>query len=378
MEENPETKTKLMNKGHTDLINEVVEGGLCVYCGACAGGCPYLTAYKGRIVVMDNCDREDGQCYQFCPRTFTDMDFLSNKFFGEPFGANEIGFSRNLLLAKAADARIHEGGQDGGVVTALLTVAIEEGLIDAAIVAKMDEEKRPNGFVARTGEQLLECARNSYEPCPTLQELNGLPYDSTEKLGIVSLPCHSAALSKMKAYKTRNRVNIENVNLIIGLFCGWTLAEGFHGYLQDYFDLKNIVKFDIPHSPGHTYDAYYKDGTKKEVELEDIRKYINPACDYCWDMTAEFSDVSVGSGRSKYKGWNTLIPRTGTGEKLVELAMEKGVLETKPLPEENIMNLKKACLNKKKSAVRKLSEKYSGNLGYLGISHTLKEKLLSD
>ena len=92
-------------------------------------------------------------------------------------------------------------------------------------------------------------------------------------------------------------------------------------------------------------------------------------------MTAEFSDVSVGSGRSRYKGWNTLIPRTGTGEKLIELAMEKGLLETKPLPEENIMNLKMACLNKKKNAVRKLGEKYGGDLGYLGISHTLKEKL---
>ena len=95
-------------------------------------------------------------------------------------------------------------------------------------------------------------------------------------------------------------------------------------------------------------------------------------------MTAEFADISVGSGRAKYKGWNTLIPRTGEGEKLVELAKEKGLLETKPLPEENIINLKKACLNKKKFAVSELSTKYNGNLGYLGISDELKKKFSSD
>jgi coenzyme F420 hydrogenase subunit beta len=365
-------------KGHRDLVEEVIKAGLCVYCGACAGACPYLIATRDRIVVLDNCDRTEGQCYQFCPRTLTDMDALARKIFGQPFGITEFGIARELLLARSTDKQIRQRGQDGGVVTTLLSLGLEVGIIDAALAARMNEDKTPHGFVARTKEQLLECSGTSYEPCPTLQTLNQMPDNSSENLGIVSLPCHAEAIAKMKTYSTRNRVSIENVKLIIGLFCGWTLAEGFHGFMQERFDLPNVVKFDIPHHPGHTFDAFYGNGGKKEIELEDIRNFINPACSYCSDMTAEFADVSVGSGRAKYRGWNTLIVRTEAGAEIVALAREKGLLETQPLPEENVANLKRASLNKKRRAVRELRVKYDGRLGYLGLSQAIAQDLLSD
>jgi len=365
-------------KGHRDLVEDVIKAGLCIYCGACANSCPYLIACNGSIVVLDNCDRAEGQCYQFCPRTFTDTDALAQKIFDQPFDNAEFGFADELLLARSTDRQRQHKCQDGGVVTTLLSVGLEAGIIDAALAARMSGDKVPYGFVARTKDQLLECSGNSYEPCPTLQTLNQLPDDSKEKLGIVSLPCHSEALAKMKTYSTRNRVSIENVKLVIGLFCGWTLAEGFHQFMEDQCDLAHVVKFDIPHHPGHTFDAFYKDGSKKEIELDYIRNYINPACSYCWDMTAEFADVSVGSGRAQYRGWNTLIVRTEPGAELVALAKEKGLLESQPLPEENVANLKRASLNKKKNAVRELRAKYNGGLGYLGLSEAMVKELTSD
>jgi len=370
----PDTKIK----GHRELVEEVIKAGLCIYCGACANACPYLIASHGRIIVLDNCDRTEGQCYQFCPRTPTDMDALARKIFGRPFGTAELGFAKELLLARSTDEQIQERSQDGGVVTTLLSLGLEAGMIDAALAARMNDNKTPHGFVARTKEQLLECSGTSYEPCPTLKTLNQLADNSNENLGIVSLPCHAEAIAKMKAFSTRNRVSIENVKLVIGLFCGWTLAGGFHQFMQEQFDLPSVVKFDIPHHPGHTFDAFYGDGSKKEIELEDIRNFINPACSYCWDMTAEFADISVGSGRAKYRGWNTLIVRTEAGAEIVALAKEKGLLDTQPLPEENVANLKRAALNKKKNAVRELRAKYDGQLGYLGLSEALAQKLSSD
>ena len=95
-------------------------------------------------------------------------------------------------------------------------------------------------------------------------------------------------------------------------------------------------------------------------------------------MTAEFADISLGSGRAKYRGWNTLIVRTEAGAEIVALAKEKGLLETQPLPEENVTNLRRAALNKKKNAVRELRVKYDGQLGYLGLSETIAQELSSD
>ena len=364
-------------KGARELFEGVIDAGLCASCGGCAGGCPYLLPYRGRIVLMDNCLLSDGQCYQYCPRTFTDMEAVSQKVLGVPFSEDEFGIVREIFLARSTDAEIHEKGQDGGAVTALLSVALAEGIIDGAVETKMDDNKIPHGFIARNREELLECAGVSYEPSPVLEALNRLPQESAEKLGIVGLPCHVASVSKMKTYPPKNRMNIDNVKLVIGLFCGWEFSGGFRQFLEENFDLPQVDKFDIPHHPAHTFDVYTK-SDKKSVELEDIGQYISEACSYCWDMTAEFADISVGSGRAKFKGWNTVVVRTKAGAELMDIARKKGALETQPIPIESIDNLKRASLNKKKKALSSIIAKTGDkkNLLYLGISQDLANKLL--
>ena len=374
--------TKVELKGSKELEEEVVKQGLCIFCGACIGMCPYNVAYRGRRVVLEECPRDEGRCYAFCPRTHTDMDAVSQKIFGVPFGEGEIGVVKEAFLAKATDPEIHEKGQDGGVVTALLSVAISEGIIDAAVETKMSEDKRPVGFLARNREELLQCAGVSYEPSPVLEALNRIPNESDEKLGIVGLPCHVAALAKMRAYPFQDysplrKNSIGNVKLVLGLFCGWSLANGFYEFMEETFDLSQVTKFDIPHHPGHTFDAYTRTG-KQSVEIEEIRQFINSACGYCWDMTSEFADISAGSGRAKFRGWNTVLVRSERGAELVDIARKKGVIETQPLPEESLINLKKAALNKKKRAVNSIIAKtgVKENLLYLGLSKEMINKLL--
>ncbi len=50
-------------KGSKELVEEVINAGLCTLCGACTGSCPYMVSYNGRIVQMDNCALDEGQCY---------------------------------------------------------------------------------------------------------------------------------------------------------------------------------------------------------------------------------------------------------------------------------------------------------------------------
>lgn len=365
-------------KGSKELLTEVIDAGLCTLCGACAGGCPYLVPHKGRVVLLDDCTLSEGQCYRYCPRTYTDMDAISQQVFGTPYSGDELGAVKEIFLARSVDKEIHERGQDGGTVTALLSVALAEGIIEGVIETKMDDAKIPQGFVARSSEELLECSGVSYEPSPVLEALNHLPRESTEKLGIVGLPCHVAAVAKMKTYPPQNRVNIDNVKLVVGLLCGWSLANGFHQFLQQNFDLPRVTKFDIPHHPGHTFDVYTK-SDKESVELDEIRQYINNACSYCLDMTAEFADISIGSGRAKFKGWNTVIVRTDAGAELIKLAKAKHVLETQPMPVESVTNLKRAALNKKKRALNNIIAKTGdkNDLLYVGLREDILDNLLA-
>lgn len=360
------------------LYDEVIEPGLCTLCGGCSGFCPYFVVHDGRIVRVHQCELSEGQCYQSCPRTYTDMEAINQKLFGASYGEDELGTMREIFLARSADQEIQKKAQDGGVVTSLLSIAMNEGLIDGAIETKMDDQKVPHGFIARSREELLECAGVSYEPSPVLEALNRLPKESTEQLGFVGLPCHVACLRKMELSPSTNKANIENVRLVIGLFCGWTLAHGFHQFMNEHFDLGKAIKFDIPHHPAHSFDVYLKSETQS-VDLDEISPYINKACSYCIDMTAEFADLSVGSGRAMFKGWNTVITRTKAGARILDIAKKQHIIETQPIPAESLMNLKRASLNKKKRALRDIIS-MSGSrddLLYLGRSQQLIDKLLA-
>ena len=96
-------------------------------------------------------------------------------------------------------------------------------------------------------------------------------------------------------------------------------------------------------------------------------------------MTAEFADLSVGSGRSMYKGWNTVIVRTETGAEIVEMAKKGRTIEIQAIPDESLTNLKRASLNKKRNALRRIIDRTGTreDLGYLGISGSLAGRLLS-
>lgn len=333
-------------KGQKELFEDIIDKGFCCQCGACCRSCPYLIWHKGRVVLIDNCTQSEGQCYKYCPRTDTNYNDVSQRIFGVPFNNSEAGVVVDAFLARATNAGILKRGQDGGVVTTLLSVALATGIIDCAVETKMDDDKAPFGFLAHSREELLQCAGNSYEISPVLEVLNRIPNDNTEKLGIVGLPCQVEAIAKMKTYPPQNRGNINNVKLVIGLFCGWVLVDGFHQFMKENVDLRHVTKFDIPHHPEHTFDIYTTT-YKTSFEIDDIRKFINPGCVYCWDMTSEFADISVGSGRSMFKGWNTVLVRTKIGSELANIAKAKRNLEIQPLPADSLEHLKKAALNKK-------------------------------
>ena len=128
---------------------------------------------------------------------------------------------------------------------------------------------------------------------------------------------------------------------------------------------------DIPPSKYHSLDLR-EDGKTVSVNLDEVLPLVRSGCRYCTDMTAEFADLSVGGARSADgwdvdKGWNQVIVRTEKGQKLLDLAREKGVLEFKETPETGLEKLKGASLGKKRTGIRNLRELTGDpeNLGYL-------------
>lgn len=364
-------------KGSKELISEVIEKNLCCLCGACAGSCPYLVSYKGRIVQLNTCTLSDGQCYQYCPRTPVDMDALSRQVFGASYSEEEMGTVREVFMARSRDAAIKEKGQYGGTVTTLLTLALEEGLIDKAVLTRTAPDKTSSPFVAGNTSEVLQSSGSNYMASSVLEVYNHLPEDHCGRLAIVGMPCQVLALGKMKMVPPRHRCSVDQIALVIGLFCTWALSPtGFQDYLKTKVDLSSVKRFDIPPPPANRFDLYTDSG-QVSLPLEQVREYVMPTCAYCLDMTAEFADVSVGSVEG-VEGWNTVITRTEAGARLVETAGAKGKLEIQALPAEKLAHLKEAALIKKKRALKQIIARTGDpkDLLYVGLSSKLAEKLL--
>ena len=370
--------------GQKELQERVLHNDLCTGCGACVGLCPYQASYNDNTVILHHCDMKAGRCYAFCPRTPTDLETLRKTSFDEADLTSEIGAVKGFYITRATDEQTRKNAQHGGTVTALIALALEEGIIDTAVVAETRENFLPNGVSVKAPYEVKKRGKSKFVVSPTVAEFNRAARGESNKIGVVATPCQALALAKMRLKPIpADDSNIDKLGLVIGLFCGWALSwRKIVGLLREKTDLNTLTGMDIPPSKYRSIEVYTKNGTI-EIPLDDVNPCIREACLYCSDMTAEFSDISVGSARltegwKEARSWNQVIVRTQIGHELMERARSRGALESRDVPEENLDKLKKASVNKKKMAVKNLAEKSgsSGNLLYLDSSDPVLRTLV--
>ena len=352
-------------KGQTKLREDVLGANLCTNCGACVNLCPYSVSYKDKTIIMDTCNREEGgRCAEFCPRTPTDLEALRKKLFDPNDFTPELGPFKGLYMTRAADEKIRAASQHGGTVTSLIALSLQEGIIDAAIIAEEETEYLPHGVMVKDPAEVAKRGKSKFVVSPTIAKFNEVAKREPGKIGVVATPCQALALAKMRLKPVPEKDNnIDKLRLVIGLFCGWALSwDHLKQVLAEKLDSKNVsvLGMDIPPSKYHSMEVYTSEGTV-DISLDEILPCVRESCGCCFDMTAEFCDISVGSARSEEgwedaKGWNQVIVRSDMGQELIELARSKGVLEFRDVPKGNLEKLKKASMNKKSFAVKKLIE----------------------
>jgi coenzyme F420 hydrogenase subunit beta len=365
-----------VNKGLKALEEKVFNQGLCAACGACLSLCPYLRSWKGKVVKLDDCNLEEGRCFAYCPRTEVDLDKVYNKIFGKRYEEIEMGPFRKIMMARAKDSLWRKKAQTGGVVSALMDFALREKMIQAAVLTPRDGDFLPEGKIIKSRKEILSCAGSSYVSGPTLEALNKGPWKGGERIGIVGLPCQVLSLARMKASALEKRTPIDRVDLVIGLFCTWAFDyKPFMAFLHGRVGGSAIKKLDITPPPERILEVT-GDGQLHRIPVDEIRPFIRPSCKICLDMTAELSDISVGTVEGK-KSWNTVIVRTEMGDKLLIEAKKASVIETRALPEDNLNHLKEASLLKKRRALDVLKEKGGIEKGYFTLSANLIKRILS-
>ena len=259
-----------------------------------------------------------------------------------------------------------------------------EGLIDSAIVSSRNQDILQSGIKVKNKTDLRKNTGSKFTVSPTVAAFNRIAAEDTKKIGVVATPCQALALAKMKLKPVADDTNnIDKLELVIGLYCGWTLsAEKFNELLnRNKIDLAAIRGMDIPAGKS-ALELHTGDGIKS-IPIAEVQDCIREACGYCLDSTAEFADISVGSARfgsdwEEMRGWNQLIVRSDRGRRLLDLAVQRGVLEIREAPAESLNELKNAAFEKKKTALKNIVRKSGSakNLLYLDIKDPFINRLL--
>ncbi|MBD3255043.1 MAG: dihydroorotate dehydrogenase electron transfer subunit [Candidatus Lokiarchaeota archaeon] len=334
-----------IKKGWKELSSEIIQTGKCVYCGGCGAFCANIKfdAEKeipiedGSCEEMNTCRDGYGLCYNLCVKTGIDQiptSLLDKWVFGKKQD-DILGHYIEIVSVRLTDKAKEKLPIEAGPLTALLYIAMEEGLIDSAIITDNDENFRPYPIIAETKEDLFKGIGYKPSQSPTLSLIGDTINKGNVDIAVVGPGCQIQGLRKIQNHPRFDYEAYDLVSLAIGTFCFGT----FHNqrlnevFKDDGIDLSQISKIET--DKDNFKMIVYANGAKKEIPLNKIYdKSIRNACFSCSDYTASFSDISVGNIGSDDE-WKTLIIRTERGKQLYDLVLESGFLEDKSLDKDN-------------------------------------------
>ncbi|MCL0046639.1 Coenzyme F420 hydrogenase/dehydrogenase, beta subunit C-terminal domain, partial [Dehalococcoidales bacterium] len=260
-----------------------------------------------------------------------------------------LGNYLNCYIGHATDYDIRYNSASGGLATALLVFALEQGVIDGALVTRMSQKNplEPEPFIARTREEIISAAKSKYCPVAANVALREI-LEQDGRLAVVGLPCHIQAIRKAEMVNKKLR---ERIALHIGIFCGH--SDRFTGteFLLQRYGIKREEISQI-HYRGQGWPGamtiYLKDGKKKLIPFDSyiifhgLCFFIPMRCTLCCDSIAELADITLMDAwlpevlARDDIGSSIAVCRTQLGETLCHSAKLKGAIELEELPSSKV------------------------------------------
>ncbi|HJR19124.1 MAG TPA: Coenzyme F420 hydrogenase/dehydrogenase, beta subunit C-terminal domain [Actinomycetota bacterium] len=327
-----------------ELYHEVVSTNLCTGCAACIMACPrdvleYELASYHPFNVEDTTPFDDcihGQrgcdiCTKACPRFRVWEVECDEALFGRARRPDELyGIYRDILLVKANDEKIHEAGQDGGLVSALLIWGLEQGKIDGALVSKVSEERiwDAEPCVVTTREEVLATAGSRYTYAANPLAMKDAEKRGLRNLALVGMSCQASingTLSARNVAKYRRRIG-----LTIGLLCSksFTYEGAMVGKIQNELGipLTDVAKVNVK---GKFILWRKSTGEQVDIPLKEMHAFTREGCKLCPDFAAEHADISTG-GLGQSDGWTLTIVRTERGSEWLKELVDAGWVTVRP------------------------------------------------
>ena len=345
-EPTPAGKPERWTNQWLELKAEVIDTGLCTGCAGCVISCPHdVIGYNHEAggykpfhledeLGPDNCGhglKGCTSCTRACPRFRLWEDQANEHLFDRPREDDEVaGIYQDIMLTRASDDMVHQMGQDGGLVSAILLWAIEHDYVDAGLVSYFEGGdtttwKAVPG-VAATREEILAAAGSRYTYSANTLALDEALEKGYKRLALVGMSCQSSVPPIMWSRKI-GKIS-KPIIFNIGLLCSKTFDDAI---FEELFWAKyglpkaDMVKMNIK----GVFQIWMKDGAYHEITLKECHAWTREGCEHCPDFAAEHADISTG-GIGKDNDWTLTIVRTDLGREIMARMIADGSVIARP------------------------------------------------
>ena len=299
-------------------LQQVVENGLCVGCGACA----FLLQKEMSInsygeYFPDISDfPEVGRGHKAalsCPSLHPEFneDVLAGELFGKICAHDSrIGFNIASYAAYALEGKYRQNGTSGGMTTWIAAELLNKGLIDAVIHVKRVERKQKTDpyfryGISRTVDEVRLNSKTRYHVVELSEVLSHVSISDGRYL-FIGVPCLSKALRRLQ--KIDPVIN-SRIPFVISLVCGhfksinWSISLAWSGgiFPQDSTSIQYRTKGNGIPARAYVFQAQSKSGVCVQKDSAGVvggkfnaGAMMLPACDYCDDVVGETADLTVG------------------------------------------------------------------------------------
>lgn len=304
------------------VLEEMVwHKGLCSGCRACIAVCladSLVYDHEANHPAQVNPCVDCRACLVACPRLSENME--------RTLSVDIIGPYLKIMNVRSKKSCARQ--QNGGAASALLAVALDEELVDCAVVMGQDRwSQEPHSRVIYDSKDLEKTAGSKYTKNDILESVKDLTRDPHVKnIALVGTPCSVQAVGLLRLSDNEYAAKLAGkVRFLLGLFC------------FEAFDQQAITKMERAiGQPSWRIDKMsagegkmtvaLRDGSIQTIPLSLLAKFIKPGCAACTDFTANLSDISLG-GIGSAPGMTSAIVRTQEGMGLFKIAEEMGYIE---------------------------------------------------
>lgn len=360
-------------------IENVVDSGACIGCGACAVAVPSIKINFNRL----------GDLVATLPRTLTavesakasavcpfaggaDEDELAAEIFPGSTHHPEVG--HYLSTYAAYSVRHRANGSSGGVATWVLSRLLERGLVDGVIhVAPSDATVSDRFFDYRLSTAVDEVSRGStsfYYPV-SMDAVLEIVRSRPGRYAVTGVPCFHKAL---RLLRKQDEILDERVVYQIGIVCGQMKSAHYLEFLSGHAGVNGKVtaacfrrKIDGLPANDYAFEVSFAPADGNAIETRRVLNskiganwgmgYFKPeACEYCDDVLAETADIAaMDAWLPRYvkdgAGWSLLVARSRSMQDLVIDGGRIGELVLEAVSAEDVAESQRGGFNHRRGAM---------------------------